>query len=279
MEQDPSIRRQDLFLQTCFVPWDGSDFEKEDTDGEYLQRLRQGDTRGESKEAPPPTIEEQVHVSIQTSLRNLRSEYIDTVLFHNFRAKLYPFDKTIKAWRVLEDYVAKGIVHRLGITSVHDPAYFQKLYDATAVKPTVVQNRFHSNRGYDLNMQPIFRTYDVQVQRFWLLNGSSGGGKANRKEAAKKRLTPEQLMLAFVMSFGSHTCLVGTHSLQHMKDDVMAMNCYDVWFGEEGGDKERAAYAKKLGMKLVDGVVLPREDNETRERMMRRCKDYILKVA
>ena len=162
-EQDPSIRRENLFLQTCFVPWDGNDFKKEDTDADYLRDLRKasgGDVDENGKDGhmgvvPAPTIEEQVHISIRTSLRNLRTEYIDTVLFHNFRAKLYPYDQTLRAWRALESYVAKGVVRRLGITSVHDPSYFQKLYDDTDTKPTIVQNRFHANRGYDLKMQPV----------------------------------------------------------------------------------------------------------------------------
>ena len=38
--------------------------------------------------------------------------------------------------------------------------------------------------------------------------------------AEAKNVTPQQLMLGFVMSMGRETCLVGTNSLQHMKDDV-----------------------------------------------------------
>ena len=41
------------------------------------------------------------------------------------------------------------------------------------------------------------------------------------------------------------TCLVGTHKIQHMKDDMEMMNCYPSLFSNE---EERIEYATKLGM-------------------------------
>eukprot|EP00547_Thalassionema_nitzschioides_P010703 CAMPEP_0194259876 /NCGR_PEP_ID=MMETSP0158-20130606/44601_1 /TAXON_ID=33649 /ORGANISM="Thalassionema nitzschioides, Strain L26-B" /LENGTH=336 /DNA_ID=CAMNT_0038999843 /DNA_START=89 /DNA_END=1096 /DNA_ORIENTATION=- len=232
--RDSLVPRQDLFLQTCFVPWDGKDFQKQATD----------------PESTLATIEEQVRLSIETSLRNLQTDYLDVVLFHNFRAKLYPYDQMIKAWRVLEDYVKQGTIRHLGISSVHDATYLERIMRDAIVKPEIIQNRFHSNRGYDVELHETFMKYNLQVQRFWLLNGSSGGGRKNSDMALKKNLTPAQLMLAFVMSFGSQTCLVGTHNLEHMKQDVDISKCYNSVFSNlDGDDTERNEYAMKLGMK------------------------------
>jgi len=280
VSQNTSIRRQDLFLQTCFVPWDGSDFEKETTDAEMFLQLQNNNRNNNQALPSTPTIEDQVHISIQTSLRNLQSEYIDAVVFHNFRATLHPYDQMMKAWRVLEEYVEKGIIHHLGMTSVHKAQHLEQLYKESTVKPTIIQNRFHSNRGYDVDMQKTFETYDVQVQRFWLLNGSSGGGRRNQDMANNKNVTPAQLMLAFVMSFGSHTCLVGTHSLQHMKDDILASKCYNTWFQDNDGndDTERMEYAKKLGIKLPNDAKLSHEDDQTRASTKRQCTHYLLQL-
>ena len=77
------------------------------------------------------SIEEQVHLSIKSSLYNLQTDYIDSVLIHNFRAKLQPYEETIQVWRVLEEYVDRGTIRHLGIVSVHDKEYLTKLYYAS----------------------------------------------------------------------------------------------------------------------------------------------------
>ena len=230
-----TISRKDLYLQTCFVPWDGNDFKRQATD----------------PREKPSTIEEQVHLSIETSLQNLQTDYIDAVLFHNFRAQLYPYEQMIRAWKILEEYVAKGIIKHLGLTSIHDSTYLEKVMttNETKIKPTIVQNRFHSNRGYDVNMQETFKNYELQIQRFWLLNGSSGGGVKNKDMAEKKKITPQQLMLGFVMSLHRNTCLVGTHKRLHMIQDIQISKCYQTIF-DSNHKEEQKEYAKKLGMKI-----------------------------
>lgn len=225
-----SLARHEIFLQTCFVPWNGKDFAPQP---------------GDPPQAPP--IAQQVHVSVQASLRNLQTDYIDAVVFHNFRAQLVDFDQMMQAWRVLEDYVQQGVIRYLGMTSVHDMEHWKRLHQQAVVKPTILQNRFHSNRQYDVQNQETFRDMNIlQLQRFWLLNGSSGQGRANRDMAARKNVTSQQLLLAFVMSLGSNTCLVGTHSVQHMRDDVEIATCYQHAFDSE---QERQVYAQKLGFK------------------------------
>ena len=234
------VERNELFLQTSFNPFSSShqDFQKQVSDPENL----------------PETIEEQVKLSIQTSLRNLQTKYIDAVLFNNFRAKLWDTDEIGKAWKVLEGFVDQGIIRQLGITSVHNKEWFETFYNNTRIKPTIIQNRFHTNRNYDVPMQETFAKHKIWVQRFWLLNGSSGGGKKNSDTAKQKGVTPAQLMLAFVMSMGSETCLVGTKSLQHMKEDIEIARCYPSLFIDE---QERQDYAKKLGMKQPPDLPLP----------------------
>ena len=230
-ENPTRLSRSDLFIQSCFIPWDGKDFKKQPGDPDTIM----------------DSIEEQVHYSIKTSLENLQTTYIDAILFHNFRAKIYgPYDKMIQAWKILEEYVNKGVVRYLGFTSIHDVEYLERLMNDPQIniKPSIIQNRYHSNRGYDVNMQAIFQKYNIQVQRFWLLNGSSRGGKGNEPMAKFKNVTPAQLMLGFVMSMGE-SCIVGTHSLQHMKEDVTMSQCYDRIFKD---DNERFEYAKKLGV-------------------------------
>ncbi len=226
------VPRQELFLQTSFVPFaQKQEFKKQLSDPDPL----------------PEAIEEQVKLSVQSSLKSLQTDYIDAYLFHNFRASIWDTNEIHKAWKVLEDYVEKGVIHKLGLTSIHDAHWFETFYNNTRIKPTIVQNRFHSNRQYDVPIQETFAKYDVWVQRFWVLNGSSGMGRRNEEMATQKDVTPAQLMLAFVMSLGSQTSLVGTRSLQHMKEDLEIAKCHASLFLN---GQERLDYAQRLGMQL-----------------------------
>jgi len=233
MAVDSSIKRTDLFLQTMFVPWDGNDFVAQPKDPAGFQSL-----------------EDQVRCSIEQSLENLQTTYIDAVLFHNFRAKMHPYDEIIKAWRVLEEFQQKGTIRFLGLTNIHNADFLKQLHQDSKVKPVIVQNRFHANRGFDVSLQETFDELKIHVQRFWILTGN-GSGNNNKDLAIEKNLTPEQLMLAFVMSLGHTTALVGTHSKQHMMDDLEVSKRYDKDIFTEmfTTDQDRIQFAKNIGMK------------------------------
>lgn len=161
-----------------------------------------------------------------SSLHNLQTNYIDSVLVHNFRAKLQPYEETLTAWRVLEDYVDKGVIRHLGIVSVHDKEYLTKLYSEARIKPTIIQNRFHANRSYDVNLRPTFKEMGLQNQLFWILTGSAGGKVKNndvvKDLATKKGVSPQVLLYSFTMEIGGAP-LIGCKSRDHMKDDVEAL--------------------------------------------------------
>ncbi|VEU39046.1 unnamed protein product [Pseudo-nitzschia multistriata] len=255
------LGRSELFLQTCFVPFGNrADFAPDPLDPEQA----------------PESIEEQVRLSVSISLKNLQTDYLDALVFHNNKAKRWADDEIRRAWKVFEELVDEGTVKHLGMTSVHDPEWFETFWNQSRIKPEIVQNRFHSNRQYDVNMQEVFRRHNTQVQRFWLLNGSSRGGRRSKDEAEARGVTPAQLMLGFVMSMGSQTCLVGTKTQQHMRDDVEVARCYPSLFWEAGsaGDTERAgsdearvSYADKLGMKQPGDRPLPGPDEAARGAM------------
>ena len=172
------------------------------------------------------SIEEDVNLAINSSLYNLQTDYLDAVLVHNFRAKLQPYEETIQVWRVLERLVDMGTIRHLGIVSVHDKDYLTKLHNEARIKPLIIQNRFHSNRGYDINLRPTFQEFGLANQLFWILTGSAGGRIRNndvvKDLAAKKNVSPQILLYSFTMKIGGSP-LIGTKSVSHMKDDVDAL--------------------------------------------------------
>lgn len=216
--KDSGVPRNELFLQTLFLA--------QSVNGYATQNCNLED----GTSCPPPSdlsIEDQVHLSIKSSLNNLQTDYIDAVLVHNFRAKLQPYDETLRAWRVLEGYVEKSIIRHLGIVSVHDKEYLTKLHDDATVKPSIIQNRFHSNRGYDISLRPVFKDLGLANQLFWILTGSAGGKVRNNgvvKELAKKMgvSSPQILLYSFTMELGGSP-LIGSKSAGHMREDVDAL--------------------------------------------------------
>jgi len=226
------LRRSDIYLQTMFVPVGSPNY-----NGENVQL----------------SMAEQVTRSIDASLRNLQTEYIDGVLFHNFRAKLIPVHQMMEAYRALEVYVDRGIIRDLGISNVHDAVYLETLVTQSKHKPRIIQNRFHTNRGFDVKLRPKFREWNLQPQTFWTLTGNGGARKNIHivALAAELGLTPATLLYAFVISLGS-TPLIGTHSAEHMRDDVtLAMQSESVFRDVEGEDSDRKLVAKVLGIKYA----------------------------
>jgi diketogulonate reductase-like aldo/keto reductase len=171
----------------------------------------------------------------------------------------------IQAWRVLEHYVRRGTIRYLGISNIHDEAYFQRLYNDSIIKPSIVQNRFHSNRGFDITLRPLFQRHHLVIQRFWVLTGNGDGVKRNFKTVRQKGVTPEQLMLAFVMLMGD-TPLVGTHSLQHMMEDIQISHQYRELFTT---NSERAEYARSIGIKSQRNLFTVSENINNRNNLKR----------
>lgn len=214
--KESGIPRNEIYLQTLFVSQSTENYKAQNC---HLETV-----------CPPSSgisIEEQVKLSIQTSLHNLQTDYIDSVLVHNFRAKLQPYEEALQAWRVLEDYVDKGVIRHLGIVSVHDKEYLTKLHSDAKVKPAIIQNRFHSNRSYDISLRPVFKELGFQQnQLFWILTGSAGGKvRSNavvKQLADKKGVSPQVLLYSFTMQIGGAP-LIGCKSIEHMKEDVDAL--------------------------------------------------------
>jgi diketogulonate reductase-like aldo/keto reductase len=98
---DESLTRADLYLQTKFTSVAGQDPLRIPYDSK----------------APLP---EQVTQSFATSLRNLRTDYLDCLLLHS------PFGdtkQTLEAWQAMESLVADGGVRQLGISNCYRLRY------------------------------------------------------------------------------------------------------------------------------------------------------------
>jgi diketogulonate reductase-like aldo/keto reductase len=214
--KESDVPRNELYLQTLFVANSVNGY------GTHNCKLL------DSSCPPDPvlSIDDQVHLSVKSSLHNLQTTYIDAVLVHNFRAKLQTYEDTITAWKVLESYVDRGIIRHIGIVSVHDRDFLTKLQNDARVKPAIIQNRFHSNRGYDIELRTLFKEMGMANQLFWVLTGSAGGKVKNDaivEISRRQGVSPQVLLYSFIVVCLGGIPLIGSKSLNHMEEDVNSL--------------------------------------------------------
>ena len=198
------LSRSDLFIQTKFTSLNGQDPNRIPYD----------------KDA---AVEDQVRQSLEASLKNLRTEYIDSFVLHS---PMKNHQETMRVWKVLEGKVDDGLIRQLGVSNCYDLREFQMIYDDARVKPAVLQNRFYSDSGFDVDLREYCENHDIRYQSFWTLTSGTTRQNLQKPEikemANEKGVTPQILMFAYMLELG-HTPLSGTTNQEHMFADVSIM--------------------------------------------------------
>lgn len=223
--------REELFLQTCFVL---------DSNADYDQNWSPATNSG--TDTSELSISQQVRLSVESSLFNLNTTYLDAVLYHNLKSKTDPDDKIREAWSELEKFVDHGTIRYLGLTNVHDLNFLERFYNDVRIKPTILQNRFHANREFNVPLRSFIREHNISWQAFWVLTGNGGTiGSSVAKDIARRshNATPQQVMFAFVLSLGA-TPMIGSANAQHLQQDM------DIT-AELLSQEDRVRFAEALG--------------------------------
>lgn len=193
------IKREDLFIQTKFTSLDGQDLKSVPYD----------------KNAP---LDEQVRQSLDRSLTNLTSSYVDALVLHG---PLKSHNQNLIVWREFERFVDEGKVRQLGVSNFYNVAELSRLYDAARIKPKVLQNRFFE---YSKSAEYI-RAKDITYQSFWTLTSHPEilNSAAVLKLGQSKSKSSAQLLFAYLIQRGV-VPLTGTTDIEHMKEDLDAVN-------------------------------------------------------
>lgn len=201
--KDLGLERNDMFLQTKFTSIDGQDPNNIPYD----------------HTAP---LEAQVAESLEISLHNLQTPYLDSWVMHSPMPTL---DETMIVYRVMEQAVDDGKVKRLGISNCYDYDTFTAIYEKARVKPSVLQNRFYEDSDWDQELRSFCEDHGIWYQSFWTLsaNRHALATREAKEWAESKQLTPQTLIYAYLMSLGYGTPLDGTTSVDHMKEDIAVM--------------------------------------------------------
>jgi diketogulonate reductase-like aldo/keto reductase len=196
------IKRQDLFLQTKFTPIDGQD----QSNMPYL----------ESDE-----IEIQVEKSFETSKKNLKTDFINAYILHS---PVYPGTKLQRVWQKMEEFYDKKEVGALGISNCYDLDVLLYLYNNAKVKPSIVQNRFYAQSGYDKEVRAFCEEKGIIYESFWSLTANPHilNSEILIELASKYDREVTQIFYRFL----NHINIVplnGTTSTKHMIDDLKIM--------------------------------------------------------
>lgn len=194
------VSRSDLFLQTKYTFRAGQD-----------HRLPYD---------PDAAIATQVEQSFDSSLRHLRTNYLDAYLLHgpSTRSGLAAADQ--EAWQAMERLYEGGHVRRLGISNV-SCEQLERLCEFARVPPQIVQNRCYAVLGWDREVREFCGLNNIVYEGFSLLT-------ANRpvvahpevaRIAAQHRLSVAQLIFRFAIDIGMLP-LTGTTSEVHMRNDL-----------------------------------------------------------
>jgi diketogulonate reductase-like aldo/keto reductase len=196
-------RREALFIQTKFTPVSGQDPATIPYD-------------------PFAPIRDQVVQSVQTSLSNLNTDYLDALLLHS---PLPTHAQTLEAWEALEELHQQGIIHRLGISNCYELHELKLIFNDVAIKPSVLQNRFYAQTGYDEEIRGWCREKNIHYQGFWTLTANQHllNHPVLQHLASLHRVTVEQLFYRFLTQ-QQIIPLIGTCSDRHMQEDLAIFN-------------------------------------------------------
>ena len=194
-----SLTRAELYLQTKFTPLSGQDPLNIPYD-------------------PKAPLSEQIAQSVAVSLRHLRTTYLDCLVLHS---PLTSSKRTLEAWRAMESRVADGGIRSLGISNCYQLNELQALFHSAHIKPSVVQNRFHADTGYDREIRAFCTTHGISYQSFWTLTANPHllDHPAIAGVAAHYGRTPAQILFRY-LTLHDVVPLTGTRSELHMRQDL-----------------------------------------------------------
>jgi diketogulonate reductase-like aldo/keto reductase len=197
--KERGIVRSELYLQSKFTPLSGQDPERVPYDAKA-------------------SLGEQVAQSFQTSLKNLKTTYLDCLILHSPLANQQQMEEV---WQAMEQIFDNGGVKQLGISNCYDLQQFKLLYRNAKVKPAVIQNRFYAEAQYDRTIRDFCQQQRITYQSFWTLTANPKvlAHAMLKTLAAKYQRSTAQVFFRYLNQINI-VPLTGTTSETHMREDL-----------------------------------------------------------
>lgn len=197
--QSGTLRRDDIYLQSKYTPLNGHDPARIPYD-------------------PKAPLARQVAQSLQTSLHNLQTDYLDCLILHS---PLADRAQLLEVWHAMEECVRNGVVRQLGISNCYDPELLAFLYARATLQPVVVQNRFYAETSYDVIIRRFCAEREMIYQSFWTLTANPHLLACDTIQtlATRHRRSSAQIFFRYLTQIGI-VPLTGTTSATHMREDL-----------------------------------------------------------
>ncbi|CZT14902.1 related to aldo-keto reductase (AKR) [Ramularia collo-cygni] len=209
------LQRDDLYIQTKFTSIHGQNPQNMPYDA-------------------ASSITDQVNASVGSSLQNLRctekideKAYLDCLVLHS------PFPsmtQTKEAWRAMESHVPNAI-RSLGISNTYHLNVLRELYDFATIKPSVIQNRFYQDSGYDRDIRLFCNDRGIVYQSFWTLTANPHLLRSELIElvAREASVSKPVALYGLVLGLGNVSVLNGTTNAERMREDLEGLQAIREW--------------------------------------------------
>ena len=192
------IKREELFIQSKYTYANGQDHRiPYDINADYRTQVKQ---------------------SFQSSLENLRIDYIDSYVLHGPSSNFGLTQDDWQVWQEMEAIHKEQRTRYLGVSNVSIDQ-LKVLFEGAKVKPTFVQNRCFAQQGWDKDVREFCKENGIKYQGFSLLTANPFVLPKVKQVADKINKTPAQVLFRFSMHIGILP-LTGTTSKIHMKKDL-----------------------------------------------------------
>ncbi len=170
------------------------------------------------------TISVQVEQSIESSLKQLHSDYVDSYLLHGPYNHPRLGDEDWEVWTALERVYRSGKAKKIGVSNV-TPFQLTELLERATVKPTVVQNRCFAQTGWDFHVRKICQSNGIMYQGFSLLTANPFVMEFPEviEMAKQHNATLAQIVFSFSRQIGMIP-LTGTTDPEHMDEDLKSVH-------------------------------------------------------
>ena len=167
--------------------------------------------------------------AIDASLSRLGVDYIDLMILHHSQPR-----NDVKAYQAMERAVAAGKLRSIGLSNYYEPEDFDRLVNATSIRPALLQNETHPYHQSG-EMKAHIAQYGTVLESWFPL-----GGRGNTRilfndpviasVAQAHGVSSAQVIIRWHLQAGN-ICIPGSSNKEHIAED------YDVWDVELSKDE------------------------------------------
>jgi diketogulonate reductase-like aldo/keto reductase len=159
--------------------------------------------------------------AIDASLERLGVDYIDLMILHHSQPS-----NDVQAYQAMERAVAAGKLRSIGLSNYYEPEDFDRLVNATTIKPALLQNETHPYHQ-SMVMKKHIAQYGT-VMESWFPLGGRGNTQILFNDpvisgiAEAHGVSSAQVIIRWHLQAGN-ICIPGSSNEQHIIED------YDIW--------------------------------------------------